>query len=240
MSAQDSSSVSPDLQQDLLPGRQIAPGDEQDTGRPPCSPTRPQRPGSCSRRCADDADREHHEQRPDAAADAQGPTAAASLRATAPARASTRSPIAKSAAPNAADSYPAAGPPPRPATIAAVSTARMTAVATAAAAETVGGARPPRQTVRTAGTIIGPAAVGPPVPMAPSCVVRPHTGRPPGQRPCVARAVVGQRTPVLQPHAQRPTRGSSGASARLLAGARSADGRPVQLRMLAVPWQCGE
>ena len=54
------------------------------------------------------------------------------VRAMAPAQASTRSPTARSAAPNAADSYPAAGPPPHPATSAAVSRARRTAVATAA------------------------------------------------------------------------------------------------------------
>ena len=59
---------------------------------------------------------------------------AGSVRATAPARASTRSPTARSAAPNAADPYATAGPPPQPATGAAVSRASRTAVATAAAA----------------------------------------------------------------------------------------------------------
>src|SRR5215217_5693869 len=81
---------------------------------------------------------------------------AGSVRAIAAARASTRSPTARPAAPNAADPYPAAGPPPHPATSAAVSRARRTAVATAAAAAPETSSRALRGVVTAPGPVALP------------------------------------------------------------------------------------
>src|SRR3954464_12829116 len=76
---------------------------------------------------------------------------AGSVRATAPARASTRSPTARSAAPNAADPYATAGPSPRPARSAAVSRARKADDAAAATAAPATSSRALRRLVTSHG-----------------------------------------------------------------------------------------
>ena len=124
---------SSDLQQDPLPGRQTDQGDEQDTGhRAP--PDGRSGPGQVAGDTANDEDPEHREQRPDAAANAQPPTA----RPVGPCH-RTRAgeheePDCKGGRAERGRPVPRRKAPPHPATSAAVSRARRTAVTTAAAA----------------------------------------------------------------------------------------------------------
>ena len=218
--------------------------------RPPCSPRWRRGPGQVAGDAADDEDREHREQRPDAAANAQRPTAHRVGPCHGARAGEHEEPERQVGRAERGQPVPAAGPPSRLARSAAVNRVNRTTVATAAAAAPgdeqpgppEGGHGPGAQGIgagaRTAGTVTAPATPGEPRTAAVlpdrKCFFAGQVGL--GERPLLGQvrarassvaAGPGEPSGALGPAADEAASASQTGAARRAAGPGPAGAVPV-------------